>query len=144
MIKRIEQEEFAPALELVWAVFMQYEAPDYSREGIETFRSSVIQNRDYLSAIAMYGAYEGDETVGVIATRNGGNHIALFFVDGKHHRRGIGRKLFERVCADSTADTVTVNSSPYAADIYRHLGFADNAPEQVTDGMRYIPMTYTK
>ncbi|MEI3367845.1 GNAT family N-acetyltransferase [Clostridium sp. CAG:265] len=32
-----------------------------------------------------------------MATRNHGTHIALFFVDGKYHRQGIGKKLFKTV-----------------------------------------------
>lgn len=29
------------ALSLVWSVFMEYEAPDYSKEGVEEFRKSI-------------------------------------------------------------------------------------------------------
>jgi len=32
----------------------------------------------------LYGACEGDTIQGVIATRNQGNHIVLFFVDGTY------------------------------------------------------------
>lgn len=144
LVRIIEQNEIATALDIVWAVFMQHEAPDYSKEGIETFQNSVINNNDYLNSITMYGAYEDSNIVGVIATRNSGNHIALFFVDGKYHRKGIGRKLFEVVLKNSTANEITVNSSPYAVEVYHHLGFIDSDTEQVTDGMRYTPMTYGK
>lgn len=33
-----------------------------------------------MSSLTINGAYEDDELIGVIATRNEGNHIALFFV----------------------------------------------------------------
>lgn len=52
--------------------------------------------------------------------------------------------LFQKVLENCTANEITVNSSPYAAEIYHHLGFVDNAKEQITDGMRYIPMIYKK
>lgn len=29
-----------------------------------------------------YGYYEGEELLGIMATRNEGGHVALFFVDG--------------------------------------------------------------
>ncbi len=143
-IKVVESHEKRKALELVFKTFMQYEAPDYSPKGVETFQSSVMSNNDYLNNILLYGAYEGDTIQGVIATRNQGNHIALFFVDGKFHRQGIGKKLFHTVVQNSSSNIITVNSSPYAIEIYHRLGFVDTSPEQISDGMRYTPMSYTK
>lgn len=130
------------ALKLVWDTFIKYEAPDYPANGVETFRKSVIVNDEYLDNLVMYGAYDDEELVGVIATRNDGNHIALFFVDGSHHRQGIGKQLFEEVKKDNISGKITVNSSPYAVDVYHALGFVDLQEEQITDGMRYTPMTY--
>ena len=142
VIKKIGENKKEEALELVLRGFMKYEAPDYSDEGVETFKRTVVYNEDYIESIIMYGAYINDKIVGVIATRNNGSHIALFFVDGQYHRKGIGKKLFETVLEHSIADELTVNSSPYAQEVYHHLGFEDTASEQVTDGIRYIPMTY--
>lgn len=142
-IRKIESNDRTKALDLVMQTFMQYEAPDYSNEGIETFRNSVY-NEDYLNSITLYGAYEGDAIIGVIATRNHGNHIALFFVDGKYHRQGIGKRLFTLVLENSSSDEITVNSSPYAIEIYHHLGFVNTAPEQIENGIRYTPMRCTK
>jgi predicted GNAT family N-acyltransferase len=65
-------------------------------------------------------------------------------VDSRYHRRGIGGRLFETALENSGPGPVTVNSSPYAAEVYRHLGFKDTAPEQLRDGIRYIPMEYKK
>lgn len=130
------------ALSLILRTFMQYEAPDYSKEGVEAFQNAVIYNADYLNRIVLYGAYEGHTLKGVIATRNQGNHIALFFVDGKYHRQGIGKELFHTVVENSSSNEITVNSSPYAVEIYHRLGFADTAAEQITDGIRYTPMKY--
>jgi len=144
VIRKIGENETKEALELVLRVFMQYEAPDYSDEGVETFKRTAIYNVEYISSIAIYGAYENDKMVGVIATRNNGSHIALFFVDGQHHRKGIGKMLFQTVLDQGTAEEITVNSSPYAKEVYHHLGFKDTAPEQITEGIRYIPMLYKK
>ncbi|MEG0774239.1 GNAT family N-acetyltransferase [Clostridium sp.] len=60
------------------------------------------------------------------------NHIALSFVDGKHHRQGIGKKLFQIVLENSTAKEITVNSTPYAVEVYNRLGFVDIASEETT------------
>lgn len=142
--KKIENNQRDAAIHLVSAVFMQFEAPDYSAKGVETFMNTAIYNKDYLDNLVMYGAYDHQTLLGMIATRNEGNHIALFFVDGKYHRQGIGKKLFQMILENSSGKEITVNSSPYAAEVYRRLGFIDTAPEQTTNRIRYIPMIYRK
>lgn len=90
VIKKIGENKKEEALELVLRGFMKYEAPDYSDEGVETFKRTVVYNEDYIESIIMYGAY--------------------------------------------------IN----AQEVYHHLGFEDTASEQVTDGIRYIPMSYKR
>lgn len=34
----------------------------------------------------------------------------------------------------------TVNSSPYAHEVYKHLGFVDTDKEQCVNGLRFYPM----
>lgn len=140
-IKTLELFHRDEALELIWKVFMEFEAPDYSQDGVDEFFKS-IHDDDWLNQIRMYGAYDGDKLVGVIATRKEGTHIALFFVDGNYHRRGIGRKLFQRVLEDNKINYMTVNSSPYAVPVYEKLGFIPTDVEQVKNGLRFTPMEY--
>lgn len=144
LIRKIDDNNQEQAYSLVMKTFLQYEAPDYSAEGVETFRKSVIDNEAYQKELVLYGAYDDNHLLGIIATRSNGNHIALFFVDGMYQKQGIGKKLFQAVVNNSSADKITVNSSPYAVEVYHHLGFVDTAKEQVTDGMRYTPMIYRK
>ncbi len=133
-IKRLDETQ--SALQLVWEVFQEFESPDYTQEGINEFYKT-IHDENYISMLTMYGAFLSGELVGVIATRNNGRHIALFFVDGKYHRQGIGKQLFEAV----RTDKMTVNSSPYAVGIYRKLGFKAVDDEQSVNGLRFTPMT---
>ena len=141
-IRELDKSEYGSALDLVWKVFLEYEAPDYSEQGTEEFRKS-INDAGYLAMLRCYGAFIGGELIGVIATRNNANHIALFFVDGKYHRQGIGRKLFEAAANDNISGEMTVNSSPYAVPVYHRLGFRDTEKEQITNGIRYTPMKVT-
>ena len=79
--------------------------------------------------------------MGVLAAE--GDHIALFFVDPAVHRQGIGRRLFQAYLSAGGWDCVTVHSSPYAVEVYRHLGFSPTAEEQLSpDGIRYTPMIW--
>jgi len=143
-IRVIERNEMNKALDLVLITFMEFEAPDFSQEGIDTFKSSVFENEQFLKNAVFYGAFEGNDICGVAATRKHGSHLALLFVDGRRHRQGIGKKLFEHVLESCNADELTVNSSPYAVEVYHRMGFTDTAPEQILDGIRYTPMIYSK
>ncbi len=142
-IRSLNENEIDEALSLVWRVFLEYEAPDYSKEGIEEFYQT-IHDEGYLSQLCMYGAFKGDKLVGVIATRNEGTHVALFFVDGKYHRQGIGKQLFQTIRKDCHSGKMTVNSSPYAVPVYHKLGFCDVDKEQVVSGLRFIPMEFAE
>jgi len=128
---------------LVWEIFLEFEALDYVEEGINTFRD-FINDENQINNLEMYGAYEKRNLGGVIATRNEGSHIALFFVDRKYHRQGIGRKLFEAVLRNSASEMITIHSSPYAREIYPKLGFTDTDAERTKHGIRYIPIKYQK
>jgi len=141
VIRELNGKEIDNAIALAWTVFEEFEAPDYSEQGVSEFYNS-IHDPQFLSRLRVYDACEGDRILGMIATRSGGNHIALFFVSGKYHRQGIGKALFARVCRDNTSGRITVNSSPFAVPVYHRLGFKDMDTEQVTNGLRYTPMTY--
>lgn len=137
-IRIVPAQDITPALALVERVFLQFEAPEYDPQGVETFLT-FLHTPSEIEALTLYGAYEKEDVVGVIATR-GNSHIALFFVDAAHHRRGIGRALFQTVSSLCKTDVMTVNSSPFAVEIYRKLGFEPISAEQCRDGIRFTPM----
>ncbi|MGN1270237.1 MAG: GNAT family N-acetyltransferase [Clostridia bacterium] len=140
-IIKLNKEQYSEAIELAWKVFQEYEGSDYSKEGIESFYNS-IHSEEYIKQLEIFGAFKNEKLVGIIATRNNGNHIALFFVKGEEQNKGIGKKLFQRICLENSSGKITVNSSPYAVEIYHHLGFINTDNEKITDGIRYTPMEF--
>lgn len=141
-IRKIKEDEMPKVLDLTWRTFLEYEAPDYTEEGIKEFKKA-IDDKNWISERDFWGAFENEELLGIIATKNY-NHIALFFVDGKFHKRGIGRALFDKICELNTAGYYTVNSSPYAKGVYEHLGFEYTDSEQSVNGLRFYPMKNDK
>ena len=139
-IREMHEGELERALELTGRVFLEFEGPDYTAQGIEEFQKS-IRDPEYLEKLRFYGAFENGELRGTLATREQGSHIALFFVEGKYQGCGIGKKLFERAKRDNTVEKMTVNASPYACEIYHRLGFVDSDREQIVNGIRFTPMT---
>lgn len=135
----LRKEEMAQALELALRVFLRFEAPDYPPEGTETFAKSLRDER-YVAALRLYGAFCDGVLVGMLATRGEGTHIALFFVEERFQRRGVGRALFQAARAACPDGRMTVHSAPCAAPFYRRLGFRDTAPERTEHGIRYVPM----
>ena len=80
---------------LVWQVFCAFEAPDYGPEGTAAFRR-FLWNSQETDALDVWGAYEGQRLLGVLATRRGRRHIALCFVDGDTTVRASAERSFGR------------------------------------------------
>ena len=139
-VRRLPPELLPAACDLVWQVFCRFEAPEYSQEGIDEFQRT-LENMDALRHMPFYGAFHGGELVGVLAMRKP-QHISLFFVKEVWHRQGVGRLLFDAMRRDYADQVFTVNSSPYAVKVYRHLGFVPMNTEQLTNGIRYTPMRF--
>ena len=148
IIRELFAEDMHEAMDLDWTVFSEFEAPDYPDEGVETFRAFIttesVTKMLEDGVLRFWGGFDRRKLVGVIACRIP-DHISLFFVRKENHRQGIGRALFrvlEENCMRSGAKVITVYSSPYAAEVYRRLGFVDTGPETMENGLRYVPMKY--
>lgn len=148
-IIKLQKNDIRNALDLVWNVFQEFEAPDYSKQGIEEFRefisyNSIIDKFDK-GELYFWGCVDNDDLTGVITTR-GINHICMLFVNKEYHRRGIARSLFqtveERCKNENNISNITVNSSPYAIEVYHRLGFFDTDKELTLNGIRFTPMSY--
>lgn len=140
IIRCLHPDEIRTALDLIWEVFLQFEAPDYPAEGVRTFRA-YLDDSEKTGKMKFWGAFDGETLVGTICVRPP-QHIGGFFVRGDYHCQGIGRALFDAMRAEYEKHEFTVNSSPYAVEIYRHLGFTAADSEQLADGIRFTPMFY--
>lgn len=147
-IQQLDTVHLQDALRLVWDVFLEFEAPDYCEEGAREFKSFIaydsIQENMLNNGYLMWGCYDGQKIVGVLATRLP-CHISLLFVDKQYHRQGIARQLFAIMLdfyKSSGCTEITVNSSPYAREAYHRLGFVDTDTDQTVNGIRFVPMKY--
>jgi len=149
IIKKIEFNMMEEAFSMIMKVFMEFDAPDYSQEGIETFRKDIIQNKDFKNRFKtgeqmMVGAFIDNKIIGVMAISIR-NHISLVFVDKEHHRKGIATSLFNEILkkvVDEKVNKITLNSSPYAVPFYFKIGFIATDTQQVKNGIKYIPMEF--
>lgn len=157
-IRELRETDIHRAMELVWEVFSEFEAPEYSRQGVDEFRRFIapeaILEKMRSGELRLWGCFDGVVIAGVIAAKcfdsdseqTGlwrGSHISLLFVKKQYHRQGIARRLYEeakQACA--CAREITVNSSPYAVEVYKRLGFVPVEDEKIMNGIRFTPMKH--
>lgn len=152
-IRKITESEVDKALSLALDVFMEFEAPEYAPDGVETFRQEIIEGKrpdsDSKKGICpMYAAFDGEKMIGMARTRKTKTHINLLFIRKEYQRRGVATALFHFLLEDilrenPTVKEITLNSSPYGKPFYLHIGFVPLFEEQEKDGIRYTPMKYT-
>jgi len=147
-VSRIDKKDLHEALALVRDVFMEFEAPEYSAEGVAEFLKFIehdaIAERMDKGTLRLWGCFADGVLAGVIAVRDF-THICLLFVKKEYHRRGIARRLFETCLPyfrEAGKGKVLVNSSPYAAEAYRRMGFTPTDKERTVNGIRFVPMEY--
>lgn len=138
-IRQLNNREYYEAVELSLKVFMECGTTDFDDSGLNTFKD-FIYNKSLMNELTIFGAFDDSELIGIIGTKNKGQHISLFFINPKYHRKGIGRLLFDYAYSNQTVAQMTVNSSSFAVRFYENLGFTKAAEQQVTNGLRYTPM----
>jgi len=147
-IRPLGSEELIGALDLIWSVFAEFEAPACSDEGIDEFWSHIdyeyLLHRFGEGVIRFWGAFENGTMVGVCAVRDL-DHILFLYVKGDYHRRKIGSLLLKKAMMDCREidphlSRVTVHSSVYALPFFQAMGFTPTGGQQEQNGMVFIPM----
>lgn len=148
-IEFIRRDQWNEAMSLAWDTFLKFEARDYTSEGIFHFREFVTdETLKKMFEAGMYpviGAFYNGRMIGMISLRSG-NHVSLLFVHEKYHRKGIGRRLVEKMATfvkeELNRDRITVNAAPYGVPFYKKIGFVATGLETRKDGISYTPMEY--
>ncbi len=147
VVKRLsDREDIRASFQLAEEVFMQFEAPEFSQRGTDSFLGFLwgkrVQEMIEDGSFVIWGCYCEGQLAGMLAMRDF-QHISLAFVKSDFHRRGIGRMLFtqaKKYAASHLKRKITVNASPYGLPFYRALGFVETDMENVVDGVRSTPM----
>lgn len=144
--RKIRTGEEDEVFNLVKSGFDEYVLSDLTEEGAnEFFRAAREMIYDKPTAHFIMVAESKNGIIGMIDIRDN-NHICLFFVAREFQDRGIGRSLLERAtaeCSENNSLEIEVNSSLFAVQIYKKLGFVQTKPEQLLNGIRFVPMIKT-
>ena len=143
----MQQGDATRISEFISVVFHQYVAPGFSQDGIDEFMRYIAPDairgqlrENHFAFMATRGA----DILGLIEVRDN-DHIALFFVDGRYQRKGIGKRLLQKALAlckrnNTEFAKVTVNASPNSISAYETMGFEPTDDEQCINGIRFVPM----
>lgn len=143
---RMDGSDLPAAVQLIKKVFMKFEVPDYSAEGVAHFMAYLddeLEKELSASQLQFWGGKLDQQLVGVLAVRST-NHVALLFVDERYHRQGIAKQMYKAMLAELAPKQLTVNSSPYAVPAYEKLGFQLNGEEETVSGIRFQPMIFIR
>ena len=133
--------------DLVSLVFNEFVAPLYAQEGVQEFSKYVnpvlLWKRSQENHFVLVATAQ-DKIVGMIEIRDY-NHVSLLFVNKLFQQRGISKKLLGKaleICLQQEPKLaeMSVNSSPNAVQVYEKLGFYQKSPEQIKNGIRFVPM----
>lgn len=148
-VRFADQNDWEEAMGLAWKTFLEFEADEYTMEGVRSFEDFItdsgLRRMFVMGKYQMMAAYVQGKIVGMITLRNE-MHISLLFVHKDYHRHGIGRALIKSMAdyvkSELSKYRITVNASPYGVAFYHRLGFTDLGPERQQDGIIYTPMEY--
>lgn len=138
-VRRLDLSEYKDAASLSLEIYLQTGEEDFDEQGLETFKS-FVNDEAMINSLVIYGAFDEARLVGVMAVKDEGKHISLFFIREEYHRKGIGRRLFDAFIEETSVPEMTVNSSTYAVPFYKSLGFEQVQEPQITNGLKYVPM----
>lgn len=106
-----------------------------------------LTDEERTGVLVVFGAFDSNVLCGVCGMTNEG-HITMLYVHPQYLRRGIGKKLLERVRIYARMQLklmqVSVNAMPaYTAEYFMHVGFKRAYQGDFCNGQgdMYVPMT---
>jgi len=106
---------------------------------VEAFEG-YLKNKE---AYEHYVCEEGENIIAYCSLLNA-THFLYLFVDETYHKKGIANDLIAYAIKGKEHTFYSVNSSLYAVEFYKKLGFVASALVQKHYGMSYQPMIWDK
>ena len=145
-IRAATPEDSESISKLVWRLSAEYIVEEFSQQGKATLFESMTPAaiRKYIQSGYRYHVAEvKKQLVGVVAVKDN-SHLYHLFVAQDYQRQGIASSLWhlaKQVCLEhGNPGEFTVNSSTYAQDVYKSLGFVAQSGPQDKNGVIFIPM----
>lgn len=146
-IRPVRPSEAASISALVRESFVELAAPDWEERAQQRFFAEIEPEslaRKIAAAAYAAGAFRGDRILGFLLMPSPAL-LGSLFVHPNSLRQGIATALWESArlrleTAFPEVRTVELNSTPYALEFYRKVGFVPISAEFTRDGARVIRM----
>ena len=151
-IRKLTNEEIKGACGFAVSIYNiairnSFRTQDCHRYFDEYMDADRLTDEERTGVLAVFGAFDNNVLCGVCGMTNEG-HITMLYVHPQYLRRGIGKKLLERVRIYARMQLklmqVSVNAMPaYMADYFRRVGFKSAYQGGFCNGQSdmYVPMT---
>lgn len=138
-IRMVGPEKRAEAVTLVRNVYTKFVASNYTDQSRRKFEKQLLDEA-YLSSLQVHAAYVDNRMTGVIATKNNGQEIVLFYIEERYQRKGIGKQLIQSVMRKTTSNKIAADAPPCAVEAFLHMGFEPYGEAKDIDGVSYISL----
>ncbi len=132
---------------LITALTKKYVTSEYPENTASNLLNSMSESeieKKFLHGYIYFVAVINNQIVGVIGIKQK-CHIIHLFVSENHQKQGIARQLLnitiEAFSKMNDINRFTVNSSTYAKNIYKRLGFITQSEPEARNGVTSIAMT---
>ena len=151
-IRKLTNEEIKGACGFAVSIYniairSSFRTQDCHRYFDEYMDADRLTDEERTGVLVVFGAFDSNVLCGVCGMTNDG-HITMLYVHPQYLRRGIGKKLLERVRIYARMQLklmqVSVSAMPaYTADYFRRVGFksAYQGGFCNVQGDMYVPMT---
>jgi len=143
-IQTLKAKDIPSVSKLIDHAFLESVASTLTDEGIHNFKIGTTPEsikKRFLSGNTFIICKHKNNVVGVGEIRNN-NHLNLFFVEPSLQRKGIGKKIFNRLLMAVIENEITVNASLNAVNAYTKLGFIISSSANIIREIKYQPMVY--
>ena len=151
-IRKLTNEEIKGACAFAVSIYNVairgcFRTQDCHRYFDEYMDADRLTDEERTGVLVVFGAFDSNVLCGVCGMTNEG-HITMLYVHPQYLRRGIGKKLLERVRIYARMQLklmqVSVNAMPaYTAEYFMHVGFKSAYQGDFCNGQgdMYVPMT---
>jgi len=134
--------------ELALALCEKFIFPGISSDGrkrLEILYSQMNLENLIETGNPFFTARFADELVGAAAMKKENRHIFLMFVAEHFQRRNLGSTLVMKLLSiQHEQPAVTLNSSLFATEFYKSLGFNPSGPVERKHGVVFLPMRFSE
>jgi GNAT superfamily N-acetyltransferase len=144
-IRKYQKSDSLDAARLIAKTFSEYNFREGSKKAVKTYTTRYSQPKKELVEMfertpIFFVAIENSKIVGIVRGVKG--RLVNLFVDGKHHGKGIGKKLLNKFeeKAISEKNTINVKASIFAIQFYQKMGYKKTTSIRNMRGLKVQPM----